>query len=157
MSRSKYLLEALALASEAALRDEVPVGAVVVLNDQVIARASNTREETQNPLNHAEVLALQEAARFLKSWRLTDCELYVTLEPCPMCLAACQQARIKRVIYGARDEKGGAVCLGFHVHEHPKLNHQFEVVYDESNECSEILSAFFLKRRTEQKSAKLKK
>ena len=149
------MLEALALAKEAELRNEVPVGALVVFKDQVIGRGSNTREEKQDPTGHAEILAIQEASRSLQSWRLIDCDLYVTLEPCPMCLSACQQARVKRVIYGAQDEKAGAICLGFHVHANPKLNHQFEVVYEKTDECSEILSQFFLRRRSDQKSAKL--
>lgn len=156
MSSLKYLHEALILAKEAALRDEVPVGAVVVFNDEVIGRGSNTREETNDPTDHAEMIALSQASKKIGSWRLIDCDLYVTLEPCPMCLSACQQARVRRVIYGAKDEKGGALCLGFHVHDHPKLNHQFEVIYEPNEECSQVLKSFFLRRRTEQKSAKLK-
>ena len=156
MSSQKYLHEALVLAKAAALRDEVPVGAVIVYQDQVIGEGSNTREETQDPLHHAEMLALSAASQKLGSWRLIDCDLYVTLEPCPMCLSACQQARVRRVIYGAKDEKGGAICLGFHVHQHEKLNHQFEVVYEPNEECAQVLKDFFLRRRTEQKSAKLK-
>jgi tRNA(adenine34) deaminase len=152
-----FLREALKLAEQAVLLDEVPVGAVVVHEGKVIGSGFNTREREQDPTGHAEIKAIQMAAKALNSWRLLECDLYVTLEPCPMCLSACQQARIRKVIYGAKDEKGGAICLGFHVHDHPKLNHQFEVLYSPVEECSQILKDFFLRRRTEQKSAKLVK
>ena len=152
-----FLLEALRCAGSAAAMDEVPVGAVVVHEGKIIGSGHNTRETAQDPVGHAEISALRAAAQTLGSWRLIDCDLYVTLEPCPMCLAACQQARIRKVIYGAKDEKGGALCLGFHVHEHPKLNHRFEVEHHPVEECSTILKEFFLKRRTAQKSAKLSK
>jgi tRNA(adenine34) deaminase len=157
MSAKKYLLEALVLAKEAALRDEVPVGAVVVFQDQIIGKGANIREATQDPTGHAEIIALKAASQKLNSWRLIDCDLYVTLEPCPMCLSACQQARVRSVVYGAKDEKGGAICLGFHVHEDERLNHQFEVRFEPLEECSEVLKSFFLRRRTELKSVKLKK
>jgi tRNA(adenine34) deaminase len=149
-----YLHEAYQLAVEAAARDEVPVGAVMVHDGKVVGRGSNTREELQDPTGHAEMTAIREAAKSLSSWRLIDCDLYVTLEPCPMCLSACQQARVRRVVYGAKDEKGGAICLGFHTHNDSRLNHQFEVVYEPSDECSQVLKDFFSKRRTEQKAAK---
>ena len=157
MEPRPFLLEALRCAGNAAVIDEVPVGAVVVHDGKIIGTGHNTRETGQDPVGHAEISALRAAATALGSWRLIDCDLYVTLEPCPMCLAACQQARIRKVIYGAKDEKGGALCLGFHVHDHPRLNHRFEVEYSETPECSTILKEFFLKRRTEQKSAKLSK
>ena len=156
MKSKDYLLKALELAKLAAVRGEVPVGAVVVHNDTVIGSGSNTREADQDPTRHAEIIAIQEAAKHLSSWRLIDCDLYVTLEPCPMCLSACQQARIRKVIYGAKDEKGGAICLGFHVHQNARLNHRFEVEFDESEECSEVLKQFFLERRESKKSAKRK-
>ena len=143
MDSRSYLLEALKLAEEAALRGEVPVGALVVKDGVVIGRGSNTREADQDPTGHAEMIAIHEACKHLGSWRLVDCELYVTLEPCPMCLAACQQARVKRVVYGAKDEKGGAICLGFHVHEHPRLNHRFPVEFEPVEACGEVLRVFF--------------
>jgi len=157
MEPQSFLREALKFAEYAAGLDEVPVGAVVVHEGKVIGSGFNTREQDQDPTGHAEIKAIQMAAKGLDSWRLLECDLYVTLEPCPMCLSACQQARVRRVIYGAKDEKGGAICLGFHVHEHPKLNHQFEVLYSPMEECSQILKDFFLRRRNEQKSAKLVK
>ncbi len=152
MEAQPYLHEALALARAAAGAGEVPVGAVIVHQGQIIGRGANTRETAQDPLGHAEIVAIHEAAARLGSWRLLECDLYVTLEPCPMCLAACQQARIRKVVYGAKDEKGGALCLGFHVHDHPGMNHRFEVVHSPMEECSRILKAFFSKRREEKKS-----
>lgn len=156
MSHSTYLHKALALAEKAESRNEVPVGAIVVHDGKVIGEGYNLRESDQDPLAHAELRAIAGAARALKSWRLIDCDLYVTLEPCPMCLAACQQARVRKVVYGAKDEKGGAICLGFHIHTDTRTNHRFEVEYAPMDECSEILKKFFLRRRGEQKSAKLK-
>jgi len=147
MQQNPFLVEALKLARQAASEDEVPVGAVVVFDGAVIAEGRNTREKNQNPLGHAELTAIQEAAQKLGSWRLNDCDLYVTLEPCPMCLSACQQARIRKVVYGAKDEKGGAICLGYHVHSDDKLNHRFEVVYEAEDECSKVLKDFFAKKR----------
>src|SRR3954471_10998418 len=102
--------EALELAKKAAREDEVPVGAVVVQREsgKIVGRGHNRREQAQNPLAHAEVMAIEDAARQLKSWRLEGCALVVTLEPCPMCLGACQQSRVEQVYYGACDPKGGA-------------------------------------------------
>lgn len=143
MDSRSFLLEALELAKQAAGRGEVPVGALVVKDGVVIGRGSNTREAEQDPTGHAEMVAIREACRTLGSWRLVDCDLVVTLEPCPMCLAACQQARIRRVVYGARDPKGGALCLGFPLHDHPRLNHRFQVDYEPVEECGEVLRTFF--------------
>jgi len=145
--KSNYLLEALKLAREAAAADEVPVGAVIVQDSKIIAGGRNNREEMQSVLGHAEMLAIETASKAIGSWRLNDCDLYVTLEPCPMCLSACQQARIRKVVYGAKDEKGGAICLGYHVHSDQRLNHRFEVVYEPMEECSMVLKEFFAKKR----------
>jgi tRNA(adenine34) deaminase len=145
--KSNYLDEALKLAREAAIHDEVPVGAVVVCDSQIIGFGRNDREEVQNAIGHAEIRAIESASKKSGSWRLNDCDLYVTLEPCPMCLSACQQARIRRVIYGAKDEKGGAICLGYHVHSDQRMNHRFEVVYEPNAECSTILKDFFAAKR----------
>lgn len=142
-----WMEEALLLAREAAAEDEVPVGAIIVLDGKGVGRGYNRRETDQSPVAHAEILAIQDAARALGSWRLVDCELFVTLEPCPMCLAACQQARISRVIYGAKDPKGGAISLGYELNKDSRLNHRFEAVYEEMSECGEVLSEFFKKRR----------
>ena len=157
MSSLSPLHEALSLAIEAATRGEVPVGAVLVHDGKVVGRGSNQREEKNDPTGHAEMIAIREASQALQSWRLSECDLYVSLEPCIMCLAACQQARIRKVIYGAKDEKGGAICLGFHFHQDARTNHRFEVVYEPMEECSQVLKDFFLRRRNEIKSDKLKK
>jgi tRNA(adenine34) deaminase len=138
---------ALELAEQAAAEDEVPVGAVVLLDGKVIGRGYNRREQDQSPIAHAEILAIEAAARLIGSWRLENCELHVTLEPCPMCLAACQQARIKQVFYGAQDLKGGALSLGYPLHTDPKTNHRFDVTFQETPECGKILSEFFQKKR----------
>lgn len=142
-----FMTQALQCAHQAAQNDEVPVGALVVRNGKIIASAHNLRETEQNPVAHAEVLAIQAAAKTLNSWRLDDCELWVTLEPCPMCLGALQQARIRRVIYGAQDPKGGSISLGYRIHEDQRMNHRFECVYQPRTECGEILSRFFTARR----------
>jgi tRNA(adenine34) deaminase len=142
-----FLTEALKLAEQAASEDEVPVGAVVVHQGQIVGRGYNRREQDHNPLAHAEIMAIHEAAQKLKSWRLNDCQLFVTLEPCPMCLAACQQARIAEVVYGAQDPKGGALSLGYALHQDPKTNHRFTVQFEETPECGKILSRFFDKKR----------
>ncbi len=139
---------ALGLAEEAAKRDEVPVGAIVLdSNGQIIGRGANDREQTRNPLRHAEMIAIEEAAGSMKSWRLTGCTLVVTLEPCLMCLAAAQQARIGHVVFAAKDPKGGALSLGHHFHEDTRLNHRFTVEYLETPACGEVLSRFFKQKR----------
>src|SRR5690349_12340440 len=129
ISQIGYLSIALELAEQAANEDEVPVGALIVFENRIIGRGYNRREQDQNPLAHAEILAIQEASQSLQTWRLNDCTLVVTLEPCPMCLAACQQARIKHVIYGAKDPKGGALSLGYTLHEDTRTHHRFSVHY----------------------------
>ncbi len=142
-----WLTEALGLAEKAASEDEVPVGAVVVKDGQVIGRGYNRREADHNPVAHAEIQAILEASRALQSWRLTGCTLYVTLEPCPMCLAASQQARVDRLVYGAHDPKGGALSLGYELHQDSRTNHRFPVEYLEMPECGKILSRFFSRKR----------
>jgi tRNA(adenine34) deaminase len=139
--------EALGLARQAALQDEVPVGAVVLHEGQVIGRGHNQREGKNDPLSHAELEAIHEAAKALKSWRLEGCTMVVTLEPCPMCLAAMQQARVAHVVYGADDPKGGAISLGYRVHEDSRTHHRFNVEKRPRSECSSILSEFFKKKR----------
>ena len=142
-----WMKESLFLAEQAFSIDEVPVGAVVVYEGQVIGRGHNEREKRQSPTAHAEILALEQAAAFLGSWRLTNCILVVTLEPCMMCLAACQQARINEVIYGAQDPKGGALSLGYSFHEDLRTNHRFVVRLAETSDCSGILTRFFAAKR----------
>lgn len=133
----------LQLARLAASEGEVPVGAVILLNGTLIGEGRNARETRPSPLAHAEIDAIAEAAKKLGAWRLVGAELWVTLEPCPMCLAAAQQARVSRVVFGARDPKGGALSLGYRLHEDPRTNHRFEVEYRETPECAELLRQFF--------------
>jgi tRNA(adenine34) deaminase len=142
-----YLARALELARKAAAEDEVPVGAVIVHGGRIIGEGHNTREHGGDPTGHAEIHAIREAARRLGSWKLEGCELYVTLEPCPMCLAASQQARIERVVYGADDPKGGALALGYRLHEDVRTHHRFAVERAPDPECSRILTDFFKKKR----------
>jgi tRNA(adenine34) deaminase len=143
----KWLARAMELARKAQTEDEVPVGALVVHEGKIVGEAYNRREQDQNPVAHAEILALQEAAKKLGSWRLVDCTLVVTLEPCPMCLAACQQARVEKLVYGTPDTKGGALSLNYPLHADSRLNHRFTVEHVESVECSDILKSFFASKR----------
>ncbi len=142
-----WMDEAMKLAQEASDQDEVPVGAIVIHHGKIIGKGYNQREGQNNPVAHAEIIALQEACKTLGSWRLIDCALVVTLEPCPMCLAASQQARIQSITYGASDPKGGAISLGYRLHEDLRTNHRFSVNYHETRACSEILKLFFRKKR----------
>jgi len=123
-----YMQQALALARKAAELGEVPIGAVVVQQDQIIAGAHNRRELDQDPTAHAELLAIRQAAARLGSWRLVGCTVYVTLEPCSMCAGAMILARIERCVYGAVDPKGGFLGTLADLSHHPGLNHRFEVV-----------------------------
>ncbi|HEV2177790.1 MAG TPA: tRNA adenosine(34) deaminase TadA [Terriglobia bacterium] len=128
--------------------DEVPVGAVVVQDGRVIARAHNRPIHLHDPSAHAEILALRRAARKLGNYRLTGCSLYVTIEPCAMCAGAIVQARLKRVVFGAPDAKAGAAGSGLRVLNHPKLNHWVDIRRDVlAPECREILREFFRNRR----------
>ena len=133
----------------AAKAGEVPVGAVVVQGDRVVARAHNRREIDRDPVAHAELLALRQAAAELGAWRLSGCELFVTLEPCVMCAGAAVLARIDRLVYGAKDPKAGAVESLFTIVTDDRLNHRIEVVAGvQATPCSNLLSEFFAARRT---------
>jgi tRNA(adenine34) deaminase len=151
----RWMPEALAEARKAREKDEVPVGCVVLSEAGLpIGKGHNLRELLQDPLAHAEAIAIREATRTAGSWRLEGATLIVTLEPCPMCLAACQQARIARVIYGAADPKGGAIALGYKLHEDVRTNHRFEVIRDDRfPECGSILSEFFRQKRAAAKGS----
>lgn len=135
--------------AEAALaHDDVPVGAVVVVDGQVVARRHNERELTGDPTAHAEVLALRDAAQALGTWRLDGATLVVTLEPCPMCAGALVAARVGRVVYGAADPKAGACGSLYNLCVDPRLNHEVEVVAGlRADECSAYLTKFFANRR----------
>ena len=128
--------------------DEVPVGAVVVHQGRVIGRAHNQRERLKDPTAHAEMIALTQAAAALESWRLDGATLYVTLEPCLMCAGALVNARIERVVYGAKDPRAGACGSIYNVGIDARLNHRFEVVGGVlEGECAELLTEFFSKKR----------
>ncbi len=135
--------------AEAALgHDDVPIGAVVVYEGEVIGAGHNERELRQDPTAHAEVLALREASHALGTWRVLDAVLYVTLEPCAMCAGAIVLARVRRVVFGAWDEKAGMAGSVGDLLRHPRLNHRPEVRGGESAEaCGEVLRAFFRVRR----------
>lgn len=148
---NKYMELAIELAKQAESEDEVPVGCVIVLNDEVIATGYNTREQDNHVLSHAEINAIKEANQKLDSWRLEDCELYVTLEPCIMCAGAITQARIKKVVYGASDPKGGAYGSVVDVSSLPKLNHYPEVVSGILKEESETLLKSYFKSKRKKK------
>jgi len=143
-----YMKIALEEAQKAAKKDEVPVGAVVVLSGRIIGRGHNMPITHHDPSAHAEMLAMREAAKILGNYRLTGAELYVTLEPCIMCAGAIIQARLTRVIFGARDPKYGAVASLYHVLADQRLNHQVAVTEGIlKEECGEIISRFFREKR----------
>ena len=143
-----FMGEALVEARAAAGVGDVPVGAVMVRDGRVIARGHNRKERDRDPTAHAEMEVLRRAARVLGGWRLPDCTLYVTLEPCVMCVGAMVNARISRVIYGARDEKAGALGSMYDIGRDGRLNHRFEVVGGVmQSECAEIMREFFRARR----------
>ena len=147
-SDQHWMLRALELASHAIEADEVPVGAVIVRHGQMIAGAFNQRETLKDPAAHAEMIAITQAAEAIADWRLEECTLYVTLEPCPMCAGAILQARIPRVVYGARDPKAGAVVSLYQMLADHRLNHRAEVVggiYGE--QASRLLTEFFRQKR----------
>jgi len=140
----KYMKMALAEARKAYQRAEVPIGAVVICDDQVVGRGFNLREQTQDPTSHAEMIALREAAKNEASWRLENCQLYVTLEPCPMCAGAILQSRIKRLVYGASDPKAGAVNSLYQLLNDERFNHQVEVEAGVmKKEAAQLLKDFF--------------
>jgi tRNA(adenine34) deaminase len=144
---------ALAEAEQAAVADEVPIGAVIVRQGQVLASAHNQREQLRDPTAHAEMIAITQAATALNSWRLEDCTLYVTLEPCPMCAGAIVQSRIKRVVYGADDPKAGAVRSLYQLLQDARLNHRAEVTAGVlAEECGQVLSRFFQQKRLSTKN-----
>lgn len=146
-----FMQEALALAREAAAEGEVPVGAVVVQGDRIVGRGRNRREVGKNALAHAEIEAINEACKTLGGWRLFGCDLYVTLEPCPMCAGAIINARLDRVIYGARDPKAGSCGSVVDLFSYP-YNHHPECVFGVMEEkCAALLTAFFARLREKRK------
>ena len=143
----RYMKLALAQAQKAKSKDEVPVGAVIVKDNKVIAKACNMRESKKDPLGHAEIYAISKAAKKLGGWRLPGCTLFVTLEPCPMCTGAIINARIEKVVFGAFDPKAGALGSLYNLAE-GKLNHTPKVIGGiMEEECSGILSSYFREKR----------
>lgn len=144
-----FMAMALEQAELAYKAQEVPVGAVLVSpSGEVLSKSYNLKESTFNPTAHAEILAIEEGAKKLQNWRLQDCVLYVTLEPCPMCLTALVQSRVKQCVFGAYDSKGGSLSLGYNLHKDKRLNHQFSIIGGVKHfECSRVLSQFFKERR----------
>ena len=147
-----FMEEALRLAKQAADEGEVPVGAVVVLGDEIVGRGRNRREKDKNALAHAELEAINEACRKLGGWRLWQCDMYVTLEPCPMCTGAIINSRIKRLVYGASDYKAGSCGSVVNLFDLP-YNHKPEMVSGfMQEECSQILTEFFKNLRSGKKN-----
>ncbi|MCK8817103.1 tRNA adenosine(34) deaminase TadA [Natroniella sulfidigena] len=150
MNRDNYYMElALQEAQKAFKKDEVPIGAVIVKDDRIIAQAHNLKESLQDPTAHAEVLAIRQATNKLGGWRLSGSSLYVTIEPCPMCAGAIVQARINTLVYGANDLKAGAAGTLFNLVNDDRLNHRLEVNSGTLEErCSQIMKDFFKKLRS---------
>jgi tRNA(adenine34) deaminase len=152
----QYMKEALKEAQLAFDKGEVPIGAVIVYEDQIIARAHNLRETTQNALTHAESMAIQDACKEIGSWRLENTTLYVTLEPCPMCAGAILQSRIPRVVYGARDIKAGCAHSLYQLLNDARFNHECDVTEGIlAEDCGAILTNFFQALRIRKKEEKL--
>lgn len=148
----KFMKEALKEAKKAYDKEEIPVGAVIVKDNKIIARAHNTKETKKIAINHAEILAIEKACKKLESWRLIGCEMYVTLEPCSMCAGALINSRIDKIYIGALDEKTGACGSKLNLIEDYKFNHKIEInKYILRNECEKILKDFFVQLRKRKK------
>jgi tRNA(adenine34) deaminase len=155
LNDEKYMRLAIDEALKAKDKLEVPIGAVIVQNDEVIASAYNLRETEQRSVAHAELLAIDEACKKLGTWRLEDATLYVTLEPCPMCAGAIVLSRVKRVVFGAYDPKGGCAGTLLNLLEFEKFNHQAQVVGGMlEEECGSLLTTFFRELRQRKKAGK---
>ncbi len=148
MDHQVFMQRAIALAQQAAAADEVPVGAVVVLDGQIIGQGHNQPIATHDPSGHAEIIALRDAGRRVGAYRLPEATLYVTLEPCPMCVGAMIHARVAQVVFGASDPKTGACGGAFSLHQEPSHNHRLQVTGGvEAETCGALLRDFFRKRR----------
>lgn len=157
LEKEKFMKEALKEAKKAYEKLEVPVGAIIVINGKIIARAHNLKETKIDTTKHAEILAIQKASRKLKSWRLLDCEMYVTLEPCSMCAGAIINSRIKKIYIGTLDEKTGAVGSVLNLFEDYTFNHKVEVEKGVmKEECENLLKSFFKMLRKLKKENKKK-
>ena len=127
--------------------NEVPVGAVIVRNNQIISKQHNMKIQTNNVVNHAEILAIMEASKIIGDWRLNDCEMYITLEPCPMCASAIQQSRIKKIFIGTSSNVLSNKDIMKKIFQNHDNNHKVEFYYLNNKECSDLLSLFFLNKR----------
>lgn len=144
----KFMLIAIKEAEKSASLDEVPVGAIIVKDNKVIARGHNLREKSNDPTSHAEINAIRKACKKLGSWRLEDCTIYVTIEPCSMCAGTLLWTRIKRIVYGAPDLKGGALASSFNLFEVKNINHHPEITGGILHEeCGKMMSSFFKEKR----------
>ena len=144
----RYMQQALELARQALASEDVPIGALVVHQGHVIGRGYNQREKLQDPTAHAEMIALTAAAEHIGHWRLEDCTIYVTLEPCPMCAGALVLARVRRLVYGAADGKAGACGSLYQITDDARLNHHVETAAGVlADPCAELLREFFRRRR----------
>lgn len=153
----QFMQEAISEALKAEQIGEVPIGAIIVVDDQIVSCAHNLRETEQRSIAHAELLAIDEACKTTGSWRLEDAVLYVTLEPCPMCAGAIVLSRVKKVVFGAYDPKGGCAGTLMNLLDDERFNHQSEVIGGVlENECGELLSQFFRNLRQRKKQAKSK-
>jgi tRNA(adenine34) deaminase len=151
----RFMRLAIEEARKAESLGEVPIGAVIVKDGEVIASAHNLRETSQNAITHAELSAIQDACKEIGSWRLEETTLYVTLEPCPMCSGAILQSRVPRVVYGARDPKGGCVDSLYRLLNDPRFNHECEVTEGVlADECGDMLTSFFRSLREKKKEQK---
>ena len=146
--KEKFMKEALKEAKKAYIKEEIPVGAIIVKDNKIIARAYNKKEEKMDTTKHAEIIAIQKASKKLKAWRLTDCDMYVTLEPCSMCAGALIQSRIRKVYIGTEDKKTGACGSVLNLLEDYKFNHKVEIENEIlKEECEAILKKFFKELR----------
>lgn len=144
----RFMREAIKEAKKAELIDEVPIGCVIVKDDKIISRGHNVRETKQSPIGHAEIIAINKASKKLNSWRLEDCDIYITLEPCIMCSGAIIQSRIRHVYFGAFDPKGGALGSSINVLEANNINHHPEITSGLlQEECSSLLTNYFKSKR----------
>ncbi|HEV7514324.1 MAG TPA: tRNA adenosine(34) deaminase TadA [Candidatus Acidoferrum sp.] len=144
----EFMQQALAEARESAASGEVPIGALLVHEGRILARAGNRTIRDCDPTAHAEIVALREAARIIGNYRLADTTLYVTIEPCSMCAGAMIQARVSRLVYGAAEPRGGAVQSCFELLSHPDLNHRVQVTSGVlASDCSDVIQSFFAVRR----------
>jgi tRNA(adenine34) deaminase len=148
-----FMRSALAEAEKASLEDEVPIGAVIVCDGKIIGRGRNACERLQDATSHAEILAISAASSVLNSWRLEECTLYVSLEPCPMCMGACLNARVKRVVYGAREPKAGACGSVVDLRAPPGFNHRLEVTGGVmADAAGSLMTGFFRRLRERRRS-----